>query len=191
MSGVLKTLMRAAPDSGRTKTWRGLTPLVVALYCVFAVFIYIAVFGIVVVNATDSLKAHGFFVLKYPKPMVRGAVVLIAPPERFADKFEGLQFAKRLTGLPGDVIRHEGGAVCINAACFAQAQKNGEPFGTLLPEGRIPDGAIALMGESPSSLDSRYAEVGLFTTRDVIAVGVPIPWFPHWTDLGSDGKVSQ
>jgi len=165
------------------------TRLMIPLYFVFGLLIYVALFGTVVLNATDSLKAHGFFALKYPKPMVRGAVVLIPPPARFADKFPDLNFAKRLAGLPGDQIRHDGASVCINESCFAQGLKDGKPFGTLLPEGVIPQGAIALMGETPNSLDSRYAEVGLFQIRDVIAVGVPIPQFPHWTELNNgEGK---
>lgn len=160
---------------------------IVPLYLLFGILIYVALFGTVIVNATDSLKGNGFFALKFPKPMIRGAVVLVPPPERFEEKFEGLNFAKRLTGLPFDVVRHERGQVCIEERCFAQAEKDGKAFGTLLPQGVIPAGFIALMGETDTSLDSRYAEVGLFKIEDVIAVGVAIPSFPHWSDLNVSG----
>ena len=176
---VKRLALPRAPITQRTFTrW-----LVVPLYAVFGMLVYLALFGTVVLNATDSLHANGFFALKYPKPMIRGAVVVVPPPDRFADKFEGLVFAKRLIGRPGDVITRKGSSVCIAGDCFAQGHKNGAPFGTLLAEGAIPKGFIAPMGETANSLDSRYAEVGLFQIKDVIAVGFAIPHFPHWSKL--------
>lgn len=156
-------------------------PLIVL--SVFAIYGLVA--GRVVLNSSDSLAARGFYVVVWPKPLIYGGIVVADPPARLAHKFEGMVFAKRLGGKAGDIVRHDGTAVCINANCYTQTIKNGAPFGSLLKAGPIPEGFVALFGETPTSLDSRYAEVGLFPVSSIRGVGFSIPFFPDWIDLAA------
>ena len=161
----------------------------IPIYLCFFALVYLALFSTLVFNATDSLRGHGFLAFKFPKPLIRGSVVVAPPPARYADKFEGLVFTKRLIGKPGDMITHEPGAVCITGHCFELAKRDGQSFGAPLEAGQIPPGFVALFGDTPSSLDSRYQAVGLFAISDIIAVGFAIPGFPHWSSLPARGAV--
>lgn len=182
MSLTFRDITQARPRPPKALA-RLAKPVGIPLIILCLIAIYGLVAGRVVLNGTDSMQARGFFVVVWPKPLIRGSIVVLDPPPRFAKKFEGLVFTKRLVGLPGDVITHQEGGLCINDACFAQGTKNGQPFGTLLPEGIIPAGQLAIFGETETSLDSRYAEVGLFSIESLRAVGIAIPGFPAWEDL--------
>lgn len=161
----------------------------IPIYLCFFVLVYLALFSTLVFNATDSLHGHGFLAFKFPKPLIRGSVVVAPPPSTYADKFEGLVFTKRLIGKPGDAITHESGAVCIRSECFELPERDGQTFGAPLEAGEIPPGFVALFGETISSLDSRYQKVGLFAISDIIAVGFALPGFPHWLELSKKGAV--
>ena len=183
MTGLRTRLGSKPPRISRAALW-----MIVPIYAVFGVLIYLALFGMVVFNATDSLRGHGFLAFKFPKPLIRGSVVVAPPPAIYADKFEGLVFTKRLIGKPGDEIVQVGGSVCIQGQCFEPATRDGQAFGRLLNAGVIPNGFVALFGETPTSLDSRYQKVGLFAIKDIIAVGFSIPGFPHWSALPKRGN---
>lgn len=153
----------------------------VILICLLAIYALVA--GRIVLNSSDSLAARGFYVLVWPKPLIRGAIVVADPPQRIAHTFEGLVFTKRLVGLPGDAVTRRGDAVCIRGACFEQGTRDGQPYGTLAAEGVIPKGHVALFGETATSLDSRYAEIGYFPVASIRGVGFAIPGFPDWEEL--------
>lgn len=178
----LKTLMtaRAKPPKALARLAR---PVGIPLIVLSVIAIYGLVAGRIVLNSSDSLAARGFYVVVWPKPLIRGAVVVVDPPKTLSSQFEGLVFTKRLVGLPGDEIIHRDGALCLKDQCFARALKDGKPFGALTAPQIIPQGHVALFGETTTSLDSRYAAVGLFPTDSIRAVGVSIPGFPAWEDL--------
>lgn len=179
---TLHAILTAKPNPPRWLA-RLARPLGIPLIILSVIGIYGLVAGRVVLNGSDSMAANGFYVLVWPRPLIRGAIVVADPPERFARKFEGLLFTKRLVGLPGDAVTHRGSAVCINDACFEQGTKEGQPFGTLAAEGVVPDGHVAIFGETSTSLDSRYAEIGYFPIETIRAVGFAIPGFPAWEAL--------
>lgn len=181
-SGSARAIFTARPTP---PNWlkRLARPVVIPLIALSIVTIYAASLGRVVLNSSDSLAARGFFVVVWPKPLIKGAVVVADPPAHLAHRFEGMVFTKRLIGKPGDQISHLSGEICIETSCFARTIKEGAPFGTLLPEGIIPEGHVALFGETPTSLDSRYAEVGLFPIHSIRGVGFGIPHFPDWSTL--------
>ena len=182
LSQRARTLLtaRANPPVWMTRFSKTIGIPVIVL-CLVA--IYGLVFGRIVLNGSDSLAARGFYVVVWPKPLIRDAIVVSDPPARFTDKFAGLVFTKHLKGLPGDRIVHVDGNVCIKDACFAPGIKEGESFGTPLAQGIIPQGYVALFGETNTSLDSRYQEVGLFPISGIKGVGFAIPYFPDWTVL--------
>ncbi|WP_424753226.1 S26 family signal peptidase [Methylobacterium sp.] len=133
-------------------------------------------------NGSGSLPENAFLLWTWPKVIRPGVVIAADPPEAVRDRFEGVYFMKRVVGVAGDVIRHDAdGAVCVRARCFPPLMVEGRPFAPALPEGVIPEGAVAAFGDSPDSLDSRYAIIGLFPVAQVQAVGFGASFVPHWT----------
>lgn len=183
MTGLpIRTLLaaRAAPPRWLARLAR---PVGIPLICLCLLAIYGLLAGRIVLNGSDSLAARGFYVVVWPRPLVRGSIVVVDPPAPVAPLFEGLVFTKRLIGLPGDAVVRSGTAVCIEGACFEQGIKDGAAYGTLAAEGRVPDGHVALFGDTPTSLDSRYAEIGYFPVSSIRAVGLAIPGFPSWEQI--------
>lgn len=133
-------------------------------------------------NGSSSLPENAFLLWTWPKVIRPGVVIAADPPAAVRQRFEGVVFMKRVVGMPGDVITHSAsGAVCVRDECFAPLMEGGRPFAPPLPPGVIPEGAVAAFGESPDSLDSRYALIGLFPVVDVQAVGFGTNLVPHWT----------
>lgn len=134
-------------------------------------------------NGSTSLPENAFLMWAWPKTIWKGAVIAAYPPEAYSAQFQGLYFTKRVVGMPGDVVRHRDNAVCIEATCFPLHMKDGKPFAPPLPAGVIPPGHYAAFGTTADSLDSRYATVGLFDIKNVIAVGVSTNLLPHWKEI--------
>ena len=179
---VIRSLLvaRAAPPRWMERLAK---PVGIPVIIVCLLMVYGLVAGRIVLNGSDSLAARGFYVVVWPKPLIRGSIVVADPPAAVAQTFDGLVFAKRLVGLPGDPVIHSGDAVCILGACFAQGTKDGDTYGSLMEAGRVPAGHVALFGETATSLDSRYAEIGYFPIASIRGVGVAIPGFPSWEDI--------
>lgn len=138
--------------------------------------------GRVVLNGSDSLPHHGYFMVTWPKVVWRGAYVAFDPPRDVADRFGGLFFVKEVVGLPGDRFRNTAREICVRNACWETATREGVPYAPLLASGEVPDGALIVLGETRESLDSRYAVIGTIDRAKVLAVGFPIP-IPHWKEL--------
>lgn len=133
-------------------------------------------------NGSSSLPENAFLLWTWPKVIRPGVVIAAEPPAAVRERFKGVLFMKRVVGMPGDPITHSAdGAVCVRGECFAPQVVDCRPFAPLLPEGVIPEGAVAAFGESPDSLDSRYALIGLFPIAEVQAVGFGTNAVPHWT----------
>lgn len=136
-------------------------------------------------NASGSMADHAYVMWTWPQTRWRGMVIAAAAPDAYARQFEGLFFTKRIVGLPGDLIEHRAGNVCVAGECFPLAMQNGRPYAPPVPEGPIPDGFYAAFGTSPDSLDSRYATIGLFSRDRILATGFGTNLIPHWTELKS------
>lgn len=134
-------------------------------------------------NGSDSLPDTAYLQWHWPRRIWRGAIVAVPPPPVFGDRLAGTMVVKRVVGLPGDVIRHEAGHICILGECFVPELRNGKPFAPPLPEGAIPEGRLAVFGSAPNSFDSRYAAFGLVPVAQVDAVGIALDGFPHWTRI--------
>lgn len=152
-----------------------------AIFCVFG-FWGLNAFRLNI-NASESMPDHAYLMWTWPKLIWRGAVIAADPPAAYADRFEGLYFTKRVEGLPGDRITHDGNAVCVRSSCYPLALRDGVPFDIPLPEGEIPPGSYAAFGSAADSLDSRYATVGLFSRDRIQAVGFGTDLIPEWKDL--------
>ena len=139
-------------------------------------------FGSVVFNGTDSLPHNGYFMLRVAIEPPKGAYVSFKAPSVVAEEFQSLSFVKRVEGTVGDVVSSMDGTVCVNAECrdlLPQLRENGI---AALGSQVIPEGFVAVFGDSANSLDSRYDAVGLVSVDDIEAVGFPIP-VPHWKTL--------
>lgn len=134
-------------------------------------------------NASSSLPEHAFVMWTWPQFTWRGAVIAATPPAAYGQNFEGLLLTKRVVGVPGDVVTHEGGDVCVAGQCFSLFMKDGRAFAPPLRPGVIPEGFYAAFGTSEDSLDSRYDTIGLFDEDEIVAVGFGTNLIPHWKDL--------
>ena len=116
-------------------------------------------------------------------PPRRGDIIALRFPQA-----DGREFVKRVIGLPGDVVREEGGRLYVNGALLAQAQPidtNEQPA----PEGRqlprpVPAGRLYVLGDNrDSSLDSRFW--GTVGEEDVVGEAFLICWSrgKHWWEV--------
>ena len=81
----------------------------------------------ILINTTESLPNWAFFIDKARTPS-RGDFVVFTPPATpiIAGHFgqKSAPFAKRVYGMPGDLVTREGKAVRINGAEVAQLKEN-------------------------------------------------------------------
>ncbi|WP_158972259.1 S26 family signal peptidase [Chachezhania sediminis] len=157
----------------------------VAATLIFVIPVYYTLaFGRLMMNATESMEAHAFALFTWPRILSPGLVAAVKMPPVLARQFPGqnLYLAKRIVGVPGDAIAHVEGRICLRGQCFAPFVEEGHAVAALWSATRVPEGQIAIFGESADSLDSRYEIIGGIPVEDVIAVGFPIP-FPHWSEL--------
>lgn len=139
--------------------------------------------GTIVYNSSHSLKGDLFVLFERPRIMARGMIAQAHPPRAYASRFEDVAYLKRIAGLGGDLVSRDGATICIRERCvYAADTASGTPFDALIPGGVIPQGYVALLGDAPDSLDSRYKSVGLWPIADIIATGFTIPGvlLPEW-----------
>lgn len=134
-------------------------------------------------NGSESLPETAYLQWHWPKVFWHGAVVAVPPPAIFGDRLDGYSIVKKVGGLPGDPIRNFGNQVCVAGTCYVAEMRDGKAFAELLPSGTVPEGMLAIFGEAPNSLDSRYQPFGLVRMADVQAVGLPFPGFPSWQEV--------
>ena len=163
--------------------------LILPVLAVTAAGYYGLACGRLVVNATGSLKGNAYAMVTWPLILRPGAIVAVEMPEILEGKFGGheLYLTKRIAGVAGDPVRRSGNSLCINGTCVEGQLKNGALVAPLWQGDAVPDGMIAVFGDSPDSLDSRYAVIGPRPVAEVVAAGFEIP-FPHWTDLAERWK---
>ena len=128
------------------------------------------------INASPSLPNWAFWLDK-KTPIKRGSLIFFEPPksELVESHFgkEPQMFGKRVLGMPGDVVRHEGDQVFINGTLVATRLEK-TSLGIALsqgPQGVIPEGCFYAGSDHPRGLDSRYSEIGFVCTKQIMGSG--------------------
>ena len=128
------------------------------------------------INTTQSLPNWAFWIDKHRVPQ-RGDFVVFAPPQtplitaHFGQRSP--PFAKRVYGMPGDVVTRQDGVVRINGAEVSRLKpvsSRGEPLKPG-PTGRIPEHCYYLGTAHKDGLDSRYADIGFVCSGRIIGTG--------------------
>lgn len=145
----------------------------------------------ITLNGSESLPEAAYLQWHWPKHLWRGAIVAFPPPRIFKDRLEGYSIIKRIGGLPGDPIRTYVDFTCVAGTCYPAEQREGRAFAPLIPGGVIPEGMVAVFGEAPNSLDSRYASFGLVPIDKIEAVGIALRGFPRWQEIATWLEVSH
>lgn len=130
----------------------------------------------ILINTTRSLPNWAFWIDKHRRP-ARGDFVVFAPPQtRLITAHFGKvspPFAKRVYGMPGDMVTREGSVVRINGAEVSRLKpvsSRGEPLKPG-PTGRIPEHCYYVGTEHKDGLDSRYADIGFVCSARIIGTG--------------------
>lgn len=131
------------------------------------------------INGSPSLPNWAFW-LDRDAPIKRGSLIFFKPPEsalvtrHFGD--DPKMFGKRVIGLPGDAVSHEGMQVFVNgkqvATRFARTR-----LGITLtrgPEGPVPENCFYVGTDHPRGLDSRYGEIGFVCRGQILGSGKAI-----------------
>lgn len=128
------------------------------------------------INTTQSLPNWAFWIDKHRVPQRGDFVVFSAPQTPLITAHFGSSsppFAKRVYGMPGDVVSRQGDVVRINGAEVARlkpASSRGEALKPG-PTGRIPDHCYYLGTAHKDGLDSRYADIGFVCSGRIIGTG--------------------
>jgi|TARA_R100001244_G_scaffold20643_2_gene21360 conjugal transfer pilin signal peptidase TrbI len=131
------------------------------------------------INTSPSLPHWAFWLTKN-KPVERGSLIFFEPPvspllvHHFGEK--PLIFGKRVTGFPGDEVRHVGGYVHINNRRIARTKPRSRLGIELLsgPEGIIPENCYYVGTNHIDGFDSRYAAIGWVCVGQIIGTGKAI-----------------
>ncbi len=166
----------AKPPIGKWRT--ALIVMLVVAGLAFCALGYLLSSFALVLNGSKSLPHNAYAMVTYPKVMSQGIYAAFNPPAHFD---RGHPFIKQVIGVPGDVIEHRNGLVCVNNQCL-KPQGHTAPFIEMTPMGVIGKGQYFVAGDTDDSLDSRYASLGLVSKDSVRAVGYPIANFPHWKE---------
>ena len=128
------------------------------------------------INSSPSLPNWAFWLDK-SAPIARGSLIFFEPPgSPLLDKHFGEGphlFGKRVLGLPGDVVSHEGDQVLVNGRVVGTRLEQTR-LGLKLspgPEGVIPRGCYYVGSDHPRGFDSRYAEVGFACRGQILGSG--------------------
>ena len=128
------------------------------------------------INASPSLPNWAFWLEKHA-PIMRGSLIFFEPPQsELVERHFGKgpqMFGKRVLGMPGDVVRHEGDAVFINGkqvASLLEVTRLGVPL-TRGPKGVIPEGCYYTGTSHPRGLDSRYGAIGFVCRGQILGSG--------------------
>lgn len=131
------------------------------------------------VNMTQSLPNWAFWIDQDRAP-VRGDYVFFHVPAtplitaHFGERPR--LFGKRIYGMPGDVVTREGRTFFINGQPVATAKpvsQKGAPL-ALGPTGVIPPNHYFVATPHKDGFDSRYAEIGWISARQLAGVGTPV-----------------
>ncbi len=128
------------------------------------------------INASPSLPNWAFWLDK-KAPIARGSLIFFEPPlSTLVERHFGpgpQMFGKRVLGVAGDTVSHEGSAVFINGKRVAtrlEVTRLGVPLAAG-PEGVIPQGCFYTGTSHPRGLDSRYGAIGFVCRGQILGSG--------------------
>lgn len=128
------------------------------------------------INTTQSLPNWAFWIDRNRVPH-RGDFVVFNPPRTplIVAHFGKVPapFAKRVLGMPGDMVTREGSVVEIaghEVARLKAVSKRGEKLEPG-PVGRIPEHCYYLGTAHADGFDSRYADVGFICQDRIVGTG--------------------
>ncbi len=130
----------------------------------------------ILINTTHSLPNWAFWIDKHRIP-ARGDFVVFAPPQTplITAHFGKASppFAKRVYGMPGDMVSRTGNVVSINGTEVARLKPTSVRGEVLAPgpTGRIPEHCYYLGTAHKDGLDSRYADIGFVCAGRIIGTG--------------------
>lgn len=131
------------------------------------------------VNLTGSLPNWAFLIHRTHAPACGDYVFFNAPRNALVTRHFGAappMFGKRVYGMPGDTVTHDGPLVRVNGLPVAR-MKPRTRWGEMLtpgPTGVIPRGCYYVGTPHKDGFDSRYAEIGLVCARQIIGTGEPV-----------------
>lgn len=120
-------------------------------------------------SKTPSLK-RGDIVLIHNHPLAYGGYNTKDIKDKRAKNKGEVRFAKRLLGMPGDLLSQEQ----FKALPLLERTKGGDPL-TPLKANIVPAGYVFVAGDHPRSFDSRYEEFG-FVPLDKIWGKAILAW---------------
>ncbi len=164
----------------RTSTrWRrslALAALVIGLPLAWAPLDAFSKDHALLLNASPSLPNWAFW-LEKRAPIKRGSLVFFEPPtsDLVTRHFGQVpqMFGKRVLGMPGDKVSHQGMKVLINGrpvATRVAQTRLGVPL-TRGPDGMVPEGCYYVGTDHPRGFDSRYGAIGFVCARQIIGSG--------------------
>ena len=172
---MLQSTEPLPPRSSHTRQWLVIGALAAALAASSSLASWRDDHAILI-NTTRSLPNWAFWIDKHRRP-TRGDFVVLAPPQTplVTAHFGKVSppFAKRVYGMPGDMVTREGSVVRINGAEVSRLKlvsSRGEPLKPG-PTGRIPEHCYYVGTEHKDGLDSRYADIGFVCSARIIGTG--------------------
>lgn len=127
-------------------------------------------------NASPSLPNWAFWLDKRA-PIARGGLIFFEPPPSALVEThfrpDPQMFGKRVLGLPGDLVSHDGMDVFINGEKVATrlaVTRLGVPL-TRGPEGTIPANCYYTGTDHPRGFDSRYGAIGFVCAGQILGSG--------------------
>lgn len=163
---------KTALQNKNQKKWIWTIYGIVAMVMVLGIFQHYFSLSI---NTSESLPQTLFIVLKNKLPEKGGYLVFRFPGKRFYSPKD--EFVKKYVGGSGDIVETRGQEIYLNGQKIATAKEKslkGVPLYPLHFNGPIPSGKYFVMGESKDSYDSRYDDVGLVDSGDVVGAAYPV-----------------
>lgn len=131
------------------------------------------------INSSESLPNWAFFIEKNKTPQRGDYVFFNVVPSAISKAHWGEKtpaFGKIVFGVPGDVVSREGATVFVNGKAVATlkpATKRGEIL-VPGPTGVVPKDHYFLATAHKDGFDSRYADIGFVSRRQIIGTGEPV-----------------
>ena len=119
-------------------------------------------------NLTPSLP-YKLFLIKKGAPAKRGDLVAFQWKGGLG-YVAGVTMIKRIAATGGEMVVRDGQTFFVNGDAVASAIERTKAGKTIQAAagGRVPDGQLFVVANHPASLDSRYADFGTVSKREVI-----------------------
>jgi conjugal transfer pilin signal peptidase TrbI len=164
----------AAEEALLVRQWRlqrfrkRLLRLLIAILAIAGVYAMVVPYAAIEWNGTESLPGKVFLIVKWQRPGLGEMGIFQPPANPYYPK--GFAFTKIVMGEPGDVISHHGRDVLLNGKVIGtclQWDSGHRRRLNMTPDGIIPPGYHFVWTPHPHSYDSRYADIGLISDKQI------------------------